>query len=70
MTTEQIGQRLQEALVSVNNILKYAHENKVDVTLFIQRKASTTEDVIENIQLKKIAQNVEQTFETKSKGKW
>ena len=70
MTSEQIAERLQEALVSVNNVLKYAHENKVDVTLEIQRKASVTEDIIENIQLKKISQNAEMTFETKQKGQW
>jgi len=70
MTKEQIGERLQEALVSVNNVLKYAHENKVDVTLEIQRKASTTVDIVESIQLKKISQNAELEFETKQKGQW
>ena len=70
MTKEQIGERLQEAFVSVNNVLKYAHENKVDVTLEIQRKASTTVDIVESIQLKKISQNAELEFETKQKGQW
>jgi len=72
MTTEQITQKLQESLVSVNNILKYAKENDVQITLYIQRKACTTVDIVEQIQLSKIAVVKEQTFDSDDNkvGKW
>ena len=70
MTNEQLGSRLQESLVSVNNLLKYAKEHKIDVTMIIIRKHSTTEDIIENVQLKKISVQDEITFDTKNEESW
>lgn len=70
MDKQEIKNELQKATVQLNELLKLADKEGITSTFKVERPSSSTDMIIENIQLSKLSMTIEEEFEVKTKGEW